>query len=136
MFLGIYTSSVGSVKPCDCSVTQFRSSVVDRKSALFVLLRLIQFHKIASCLEEKYRGLLHYSWAGPSLGSARARRGPVPLHLSGPDFSQKFHVVIDSNALCLRCYTVEAGYSKVGYKEVLDTAKRIFGPDQNPSLCH
>ena len=32
--------------------------------------------------------------------------------------------------------TVEAGHNKTGYNEASDIAMQIFGPGQNPSLCH
>ena len=35
-----------------------------------------------------------------------------------------------------RRYTAEARCSKVGYNEVPDIEKRIFGPSPNPSVCH
>ena len=31
----------------------------------------------------------------------------------------------------IKVVTVEAGYSRVGYNEVLDIAKRVFGPGKN-----
>ena len=32
--------------------------------------------------------------------------------------------------------TVKAGYNNVRYNKVLDIVKHMFGPWQNPSLCH